>query len=369
MTSNRARKRAARAIAADKNIRHPEAFAMADDKVVPSERSRPKEYTPSADPNDPELARMAAESNSMRLMLAPGVIGSRTPGIEEMVHIINQAHGFDEADAADIRRPDAVYQTDHRTLLIDDFGTLYFAKGPQRLIGDETTAKYFMADVIAAYAKQKQWSIIELDMLKAADTPEVLASLKGQPSLVVISGPVWPPLNPFAVMLAEGSRPDINVLVVREPLPGETEDTIAETGHNVFFISARTREDWVDPELEAPKPPRPNVALTRARIDFSLRYASLLESGVNNIASLESVADEMLGMGTPEATAVGEVAAAAGPVLRTGVWDDFWKDHQEVLGAHLVRMMLRGFASGDLDSALRSAAATLEADLRIGMAS
>ena len=36
MTTNRAQKRAARAIAAAKNIRYPEAVAMADDRVTPS---------------------------------------------------------------------------------------------------------------------------------------------------------------------------------------------------------------------------------------------------------------------------------------------------------------------------------------------
>lgn len=98
MTSNRAHKRAARAIAAKKNIRYPEADALADPKVVSGERPQPKELVVSTDPNDPGLAALAAEHFSFPegLELGPGVVGPRDP-FHQISHITSEALGLDES--------------------------------------------------------------------------------------------------------------------------------------------------------------------------------------------------------------------------------------------------------------------------------
>lgn len=97
MTSNRAHKRAARAIAAKENIRYPEADTLADPKVISGERPRPKQLAVSTDPSDPELAALAAEMLNFHegLVLGPGVVSPRDP-FHYIRRITGELHGFNK---------------------------------------------------------------------------------------------------------------------------------------------------------------------------------------------------------------------------------------------------------------------------------
>lgn len=124
MTSNRAHKRAARAIAAKKNIRYPEADTLADPKMASGERPRPKQLVVSTDPNDPELAALAAEQFSIPegLELGPGITGGQ-PTTSSMARTVARANDLDESiggaeiDPTDLQRVRIVFALRYADLL------------------------------------------------------------------------------------------------------------------------------------------------------------------------------------------------------------------------------------------------------------
>jgi Tfp pilus assembly pilus retraction ATPase PilT len=151
-------------------------------------------------------------------------------------------------NAADIRRPEAAYQADNRKLRTPDWGMINFAEGPLRLIGtDEGLAHFRPLEVVLKAALEKQWRIVQLTFDATRPLPDMLAYLRGKPTLAIIVTSQAVPGNPVIAELLAGIHKDLNV-VIQGPTPAALGDHKG-SGKVIFFGV----EDGVDPE---PIPPR-----------------------------------------------------------------------------------------------------------------
>jgi hypothetical protein len=168
--------------------------------------------------------------------------------------------------------------------------------------------------------------------------------------------------DPLAEEIEAGHHKSLNVIIVREPKPGEHRKAPA-AGRNIHLRAAEE-----DLGGQAPEHGFNALALAKARIAFALRCADMLATGTNEASAMAAVAKDLDRFGTPEATAIAAAARATFTPLKSGsTLAHELQASEELFGAHLVEVMGSAAHSARLVVGLRDAAATLEADLRIGL--
>lgn len=259
------------------------------------------------------------------------------------------------AATADVRRPEVIYQTDHRALFVGR-GVYNFADGPLRIAGGH---RWFVAqetqDVVRE-AESKGWRVITTESLPKAGLS--MKDLNG-PTLLVLnvnSAEAYGSLDPLTIELIKGEHSSVNVLVVfhfeAEVLTGPAK----RRGMTIRMV----------PPIEVAEP-REWVML---RIAVARRYADMLRAGGDECDSLTAVAHDVEWLGPSiEASSLMAQALrqAAAAVKRGEDAQAVWTPHQEFLGSHLFQMLIAGKQSGETAQALIQAAETLEADMRIGL--
>lgn len=261
------------------------------------------------------------------------------------------------ATTADVRRPAVIYATDHRSLFVErgvyNFaeGPLHIASGLHNFVAEETL------DVVRE-AESKGWRVITTESLPQAGLG--LDDLNGGPTLLVLNVPspeAYGSLDPLTKELIEGKHSSVNVLAA------------FHFEEEVLTVAAKRRGKTIrtTPLLEVATP-REWLML---RIAFARRYADLLHAGIDGSAALTDVANdvERLGTSIQASSLMAQALRQAGSVMKTGgSAREVWAPQQEILGDHLVRMLLAACSSGETVRVLRQVAETLEADMRIGLA-
>lgn len=255
---------------------------------------------------------------------------------------------------------EAAYRSSHRKLRLAD-GTIHdFATGPVRYLGLANSGQGHAAVEAVKEARSKGWIVT-----RAISSPILRSAMaETRPALIILHSMkemgVAP--DPLTEEIEAGLHRNLNILIVREPKHGEhLKDPVA--GRSVHFRAEAPELD--DP---APAPHFNNLVLTRARIAFALRYADMLATGTDEASALGSVAKDMDRIGTLEAAAIAAAARATIPPLRTGsTLAHELHASEELFGAHLVEVVGSAAYSARLVSGLRDVAATLEADMRIGI--
>lgn len=149
---------------------------------------------------------------------------------------------------SDVRRPAAAYLADHRKLRTTEFGVIDFAEGPLRLLGtDEGLAHFRPLEVVLKAAEEKRWRVVQLAYGTDMIGPDMLAYLRGKPTLTMIVAGQAAPGSPFIADLLAGAHKDLNV-VIQGQAPAQPEYP-QSSGRAIFFGI----EDGIDPE---PIPPR-----------------------------------------------------------------------------------------------------------------
>lgn len=264
------------------------------------------------------------------------------------------------AQTAGLRHPDASYLADHRKLKLPD-GTIHdFTTGPLRFYGGKGSGMTRAAYNVLKEADRKGWKRTNLLGKYFLDPERVLAHLRSDTFLVFLeehaSGGPDPVTEAFIESVANGDYPDLNVLVTAEALEEEP-----ARGKNVRCVRAEAQEQQ-QPKLD-------DVVLVKTRIAFALRYADMNANGEDDITALRAVAHDLDRFGTPEAAAVAAAARSALDPVRNGftVAQHFKAEHEELFGTHLVGVIGSAWNAGRLAAGLRDAAATIEADLRLGL--
>ena len=264
------------------------------------------------------------------------------------------------AQTEDLRHPDASYLADHRKLRLPD-GTIHdFATGPLRFLGLPGNGQGDAVGSAVREARSKGWRIDSnapgpwLQTVLGDPRPGLLVLHAQQPEIGTQP-------NPTVAEIEAGQHRHRNIIIVREPRPGEhLQDPV--TGRNVYFRSEK-------PEHRAQAAPSA-VEKTKARIAFALRFADLLDAGADTASALKSVALVLEEFEAPAFGAIADAAGSAAELLRTG-YSLPEAMRQTSLGAaagdHVVVVVTAAGPGGKLIPALRAAAATLEADLRIGL--
>jgi hypothetical protein len=255
---------------------------------------------------------------------------------------------------------EAAYLSSHRKLRLAD-GTIHdFATGPVRYLGLPNSGQGHATMEALKEARSKGWIVT-----RAISGPILRSAMADtRPGLIILQTmkEVGTTPDPLTEEIEAGLHRNLNILILREPKPGEhLKDPVA--GRNIHL-----RAD--EPELDdpAPAPHFNNLALTRARIAFALRFADMLATGTDEASALGSVAKDMDRIGTLEAAAVAAAARATIPELRSGsTLAHELHASEDLFGAHLVEVVDSAAYIARLISGLRNAAATLEADLRIGL--
>lgn len=248
-----------------------------------------------------------------------------------------------------------------RKLRLPD-GTIHdFATGPLRYYGGKASGMSGAAFAVMKEAEEKGWRherLLGKDFL----APErLLAYLRSDTFLVVLEhhapGGPDPVTEAFEAALATGDYPDLNVLVTADDL----EENPAR-GKNIRC--ARIKVPMWRQVADFDK-----VELAKARIAFALRYADMNATGADDGTALGAVAHDLDRFPTPEAAAIATAARSAVEPIRNGytVAAHFKANHKDVLGTHLVEVIDSAWHAGRLAAGLRDAAATIEADLRIGL--
>jgi hypothetical protein len=261
------------------------------------------------------------------------------------------------AASADVRRPEAIYGTDHRALFVER-GVYNFAAGPLRYAGGYREVVAEEAQDVIREAESKGWRVITAESLPKAGID--LDDLKAGPMLLVLnvdSKEAFDSLDPLTKDLIDGKHPDVNVLVAFH-FDGEVLTGAAKRrGKTIRIIppfEVPTAREWA-----------------MIRIAFARRYADMLESGADQVEALISVARavERLGAAIHAGSLMAQaLRQAAADMQISGSAETVWAPHQEVLGGHLFPMLLRAPSAGSTSRLLRQAAETLEADMRIGLA-
>lgn len=146
------------------------------------------------------------------------------------------------AASSDIRHPDASYLADHRKLRLPD-GTIHdFSEGPLRCLGIPGSGAVVAALDVQREAAAKRWATRHYTEALAASgiAPHDLAGEMG-PSLLVVSAnhETGAVVQKAVADLDAGAYPDLNVLIVRDPAPGE-HLRIPATGRNIHLAAAVT---------------------------------------------------------------------------------------------------------------------------------
>jgi hypothetical protein len=264
------------------------------------------------------------------------------------------------AQTEDIRHPDASYLADHRKLRLPD-GTIHdFATGPLRYLGLYRNGRGSAVNTAVNEAKSKGWNIIWLDEVAPEPAPSLSVMPKAPALIIALSDhPVGHAPKELFDDLENGRYEGLNVIIVRDPKPGE-QLTEPSSGRNIYFQSPKP--------ASSPIPSFDNVTLAKTRIAFALRYANLYETGTDDATAMGAIAQDLGRLGTPEAAAIAAVARSAITPLGSGSnLAHELKGHDELFGTHLLQVISSASLSAKMVVSLRGAASTLEADLRIGL--
>lgn len=156
-------------------------------------------------------------------------------------------------------------------------------------------------------------------------------------------------------------------------LRGFVHQQIVNNARGLRMVKART---WTAGDTEAtvqvlPMTSKPTERdLAPLRIAFARRYADILhaESVGINTGGLDALADDLAGIDNPAAGALADIVRGAAGRYREGCnGADTWTPHTEILGRHLVAMLAGGASPDATATVLRTAAETIEADLRTGI--
>jgi hypothetical protein len=144
------------------------------------------------------------------------------------------------AASSDIRHPDASYLADHRKLRLPD-GTVHdFSKGPLRYLGIPGSGAGAAALQVTREAATKGWATMHYteSLAESGFAPHDVAGAMG-PSLIIVntSHETGAAMMKAIVDLDAGTYPDLNVLIIRDPIPGEHRRSPA-TGRNIFLAAA-----------------------------------------------------------------------------------------------------------------------------------
>jgi hypothetical protein len=144
------------------------------------------------------------------------------------------------AASSDIRHPEASYLADHRKLRLPD-GTIHdFSEGPLRYLGIPGSGVPAAALATQKEATAKGWATHFYDATEATTgfDPHDFLWHKGPAVFIVDANhETGTALHKSIDDLDAGSYPDLNVVIVREPIPGEHRRTPA-TGRNIHLAAA-----------------------------------------------------------------------------------------------------------------------------------
>lgn len=248
------------------------------------------------------------------------------------------------------------YPTDDRKLSIGDGIIHDFSTGPVRVIGAPYGGAQKKARSIMAEATRKGWHVLSYPNAVSAAG---LENLRGQPVLLLVdahSEGRYKPSDLVQASLLEGERTDINVLAVVQFSANET-------------LSAEGKARGSNIRIAPKSPPPTQRDRTTMQIVFARRYADLLSGGVDRVEALGFVTEDAVGFITPGSVELVMALRQAHQDMASGKsGEEVWGPHRGVLGNHLVRMLVTATSTDAMTSLLRTAAETLEADVRIGVA-